>query len=361
MTVSMPPAPPAPLATVDLLPERQVRGERVLVTGAGGFLGANLVHALHGHGFRVRALVRRPPEGPQWQGLSGVEFILGDIRRPEHVARMVEGVGSILHAAALTQLNPQPRRDAFTVNVDGTRLLCAAAARASVRRLVFTSSASTLAPGTAEKPARETDRAAPLPIPSPYYTSKRLAECLVLEQSGRGLETIALCPGYILGPRDMRPTTNELVLLSTCIPVLWLPPGGMNVIDVREAALAHVRALWLGQPGRRYFLAGPYASYAEMARTAQQVIGSSRRVHVMPSWLRWPGSLVLALLNGVLPGLPNGLTVPSFRYAFVPFHLCGRLADETFHLKHRPLAQTIADTLRWFQNTGQAPWLSRRL
>jgi dihydroflavonol-4-reductase len=317
--------------------EEAIRGGRVLVTGASGFLGVNLVWALREHGFRVRAFVRRPPHGPQWAGLDDVEFAIGDVRNPAQIERALDGVTGILHAAALTRILPRPRRDAYRINVDGTRNVCTAALRAGVRRLVFTSSASTLAPDSS--------------IRSPYYDSKRWAEQVVRDFNAQGLETITFCPGYLLGPRDARPTTNELLLHAARRRWPILPPGGMNVIDVREAARAHVHALWLGQPGERYVLAGPYQSYADLGRIVRGILGSGA-VWVLPPWMRHAGSIPLAIASGVFADLPNGLTVPSFQYGFVCYHLSGERADQTFGLTHRPVEETVRDTLRWF---GAAP------
>ncbi|HEY7157317.1 MAG TPA: NAD-dependent epimerase/dehydratase family protein [Gemmataceae bacterium] len=340
--------------------EEAIRAGRVLVTGAGGFLGANLVWALRQHGFRVRALVRRPQRGPQWQGIEDVEFVLGDVRDASSIARAFDGVTAVLHAAALTRLVPLPRREAFDVNVEGTRIVCAGALKAGVRRLVFTSSIATIAPGSAENPATEDSPGNREPIHAPYYVSKRRAEQVVRAFAVRGLETITFCPSFLLGPRDARPTTNELLLYAARRRWPILPPGGMNVLDVREAALAHVRALWLGQPGERYGLAGPYRSYADLGRIVRRILGNGY-VHVMPFWARFAGSVPLAILAGIWPNLPNGLAVPSFQYGFVPYHLSGAKADETFGLTHRPPEETIFDALRWFGESGLVPWLSARL
>jgi len=327
--------------------EEAIRAGPILVTGAGGFLGTNLVWSLREHGFAVRALVRRPPHGPQWAGLDGVEFALGDICNAALIERAMEGVTGVLHAAALTRIIPRPRRDAYRVNVEGTRNVCAAALRAGVRRLVFTSSASTIAPGTAEQPATEDSPDNRGPIRAPYYDSKRQAEQVIREFSSLGLETITFCPGYLLGPRDARPTTNELLLLAARRRWLFLPPGGMNVMDVREAATAHVRALWLGRAGERYLLAGPYHRYADLACIVRRLLGSGA-VHVLPRWTRDAVSIPLAIAFGVFSNVPNGLTVPSFQYGFVDYHLSGAKADQTFGLSHRPIEETVHDTLRWF-------------
>jgi hypothetical protein len=130
----------------------------------------------------------------------------------------------------------------------------------------------------------------------------------------------------------------------------------MSVLDVREAALAHVRALWLGTPGARYGLAGPYQSYADLGRIVRRILGSGS-VHVMPHWVRFAGSVPLALLAGVWPDAPNGLMVPNFQYGFISYHLSGAKADDIFGLTHRPPEQTVRDTLLWFRESRLVPWL----
>ncbi len=334
--------------------EAAIRAGRVLVTGAGGFLGVNLVWALREHGFAVRGFVRRPPRGPQWTGLDGVEFAMGDIRNATQIERAMEGVTAVLHAAALTWLIPRPRRDAYRVNVEGTRNVCTAALRAGVRRLVFTSSASTIAPGTADQPADENSPDNRGLIHAPYYSSKRLAEQVVREFNAMGLETITFCPGFLLGPRDARPTTNEMLLYAARFRWPIFPPGGMNVIDVREAARAHVRALWVGEPGERYVLAGSYQSYADLGRVVRRFLGSGD-VWVLPRWTRLAGTIPLSIASGVFPSVPNGLSVPSFQYGFICYHLSGAKADKTFGLTHRPVEETVRDTLRWFGVANGAP------
>lgn len=326
--------------------EEAIRAGRVLVTGASGFLGVNLVWALREHGFSVRAFVRRMPHGRQWAGLDNVEFAIGDVRNPKQLERALDGVTGVLHAAARTRIIPRPRCEAYRVNVDGTRNVCAAALRAGVRRLVFTSSASTITPDGTEQQD--------LSIHAPYYTSKRWAEQVVRDFTALGLETITFCPSYLLGPRDSRPTTNELLLYAARWRWPILPPGGMNVLDVREAARAHVRALWLGQAGERYVLAGPYRSYADLGRLVRRILGSGD-VWMLPHWSRFAGSIPLAIASGVFADVPNGLTVPSFQYGFVRYLLSGAKADQTFGLTHRPVEDTVRDTLCWFGVAGMAP------
>jgi dihydroflavonol-4-reductase len=175
------------------------------------------------------------------------------------------------------------------------------------------------------------------------------------------LETISLCPGYLIGPRDVRPTSNELLLYAARSRWPILPPGGMNVLDVREAALAHVRALWHGEPGQRYVLAGPYRGYRDLAVLVRRILGKRERVRALPNWTKSFGTMLLALASGIWPDVPDGLTVPSFQYGFVSYHLSGARADRTFDLTHRPPEETVFDALRWFRDNEVAPWLPERL
>src|SRR5579871_4414833 len=168
--------------------EEIARAGKILVTGASGFLGTNIVWSLREQGFAVRALVRRWPLGPEWTGIDGVEWVIGDVRNGKDVARAMENITHVIHAAALTRILPRPRRQSYEVNVEGTQNVCAAALQAGVRRLVFTSSASTLQPGTTQQPADENSPVNRVPIRAPYYDSKQKAEQVVRAFAALGLE-----------------------------------------------------------------------------------------------------------------------------------------------------------------------------
>jgi dihydroflavonol-4-reductase len=282
-----------------------------------------------------------------------VERVQGDVRVAAFLDQALDGVGYVIHAAGLTDPRPRPYRQAFRVNVEGTRQVCAAAVRARVRRLVYTSSASTIAPGTAATPATEESPPSARPGNSPYYRSKQLAEQVVREQRRHGLDTVSLLPAYILGPRDARPTTNQLLLFAARAPFALWPGGGINIIDVRTAALAHVRALWLGEPGARYLVAGPYQRYAELGRLVRQLTGQPERGRVLPAWTGPVGVVALAVAQAVLPQLPQSLSWPSFQNGFREYHLSGARGDRTFGLVHRPVRETIADALAWFRDAGR--------
>ncbi len=116
--------------------------DRVLVTGASGLVGANVVRNLLESGYPVRALVR-DPDATTLRGID-VEVAEGDVRDAASVRRAIDGCRYLIHTAALYNLAQRHARDAFATNVAGTRAVMEAALAAQVERIVYTSSVSTI-------------------------------------------------------------------------------------------------------------------------------------------------------------------------------------------------------------------------
>src|SRR5262249_33341903 len=124
-------------------------------------------------------------------------------------------------------------------------------------------------------------------VDAPYARTKRAAERLVLDGHGR-MEGVVICPGMVLGPGDVRPTSTKLLLVMSRARVALLPGGGIPVVETEVIAQARVRTLAVGEPGRRYAVVGPYLSYHEMAGLVGRVCGRPRRVVTIPDWLEGP-------------------------------------------------------------------------
>lgn len=174
-----------------------------LVTGGGGFVGANIVQALLERGQRVRVLDNFATG--RRQNLAGfetnIELIEGDIRKPEVAARAVAGVDYVLHQAALGSV-PRSVQDPITsndVNVNGTLNLLWAAKQAGVKRFV-TASSSSVYGNTPQLPKEES--MTPNPI-SPYAVSKLACERYTVSfHAIYGLPTVALRYFNVFGPKQ---------------------------------------------------------------------------------------------------------------------------------------------------------------
>ncbi len=188
----------------------------VALTGATGFVGRHLLHALPARGFRVRVLLRRPVELPP--GASGA--MVGDLTRPQNMAAALAGVDAVVHSAGLAHaMSGAPEDDFRALNTEATRALAEAAVRARVPRFVFLSSIRAQVGATAPHPLTEADAPAP---DDAYGRSKLAAEAALAEV---GIDWVALRPVLVYGAGAKG---NMAALLRLARSPYWLPLGGLG-------------------------------------------------------------------------------------------------------------------------------------
>ena len=229
----------------------------ILVTGGTGFLGRQLLEYLVEQGEKqIRVLTT---SRPAWLEQMNVAIVEGSIISPEIVHAAVEGVSQIYHLAGKVSREEDDKRSMFAVHVDGTRLLCEAAKEAGVKRIVMASSSGTIA--ITEDGAEIPDETYSVPIEIiskfPYYASKLYQEKTARMICDDNVELVILNPSLLLGPGDERLSSTHDVLKFLARDIPAIPSGGMNFVDVRDAAPAFYTAMRKGTPGESYLLAGP--------------------------------------------------------------------------------------------------------
>ena len=235
---------------------------KALVTGAGGFIGAHVVAALASAGADVRAFDRRPPPDPP----PGIEPIAGDVLDREALERAIEGRDAVFHLAALYSYARADAEAMRAINVEGTRALLDAAARArSVKRIVHTSSCGTCGP-VPGRPATEDDEPPDYELAVPYKRTKLEGERLALAAARDGLDVVVVNPTTPVGPGDRRPTpTGKMVSdVARGRARAYLAGGELNIVAVEDVAAGHVAAHERGQRGERYLLGGENLSMREL-------------------------------------------------------------------------------------------------
>ena len=218
---------------------------RVLVTGAGGFLGRAVARGLNEAGHAVVALIR---SGETDIGAAVVEHRTGDIVSLDAMAQAVAGCDAVVHCAAC--VTPFGRIDEYyDANVRGTDNVLAACEIAGVRKVVFTSCASVVLDRGDLNGVDETQRM-PARAPTPYIATKALAERHVLAANGSDFATVALRPHLLWGPGE-RTLLPRLAALAKAGKLRLFGEAGKKIDScyVDNAADAHVAALERLEPG----------------------------------------------------------------------------------------------------------------
>jgi uncharacterized protein YbjT (DUF2867 family) len=253
----------------------------VLVTGATGFVGPHVVHALRARDVPVRALVRNLRSGARLASW-GAELVVGDVTDPVSLRAAATGVDSVVHLVAIIKGS---RAEFERIMTQGTRDLVAAATEAGVRRFVLAS-----ALGLDE---RSKDVV-------PYFAAKWEMERAVKES---GLEYVILRPSFVFGKDGgVLPTFVRLARFAPVTPIIGPGTQRLQPIWVEDVAEYYAQSVELPAAANRTFEAGgPEAStWNEFWDLLKRVLGARRpSLHVPFGVMR-----VQAMLLEKLPGAP---------------------------------------------------------
>jgi dihydroflavonol-4-reductase len=322
----------------------------VVVTGAAGHLGGNLVRILLERGQAVRTLVRRDRRAIA--GLD-VEVVEGDICDPASLRRAFAGAQVVYHAAAYISILRSEWPHLEAVNVVGTRHVVAACLECGVRRLVHFSSIHAIMQEPLDSPVDESRPLVDGRSCSPYGRSKAAGEGEVRRGIERGLDAVILNPTAISGPYDFRPSHFGEVLLYLgrgALPALV--NGGFDWVDARDVAAGAICAAERSPGGASYLLSGHWVSLPQIATMVERITG----VHA--PWFVCP--LGLARVSAPLATAAACLIRrrPLFTSVSVEA-LCGNRrvsherATRELGYQPRPFRETLTDTLRWFAEDGR--------
>ena len=333
---------------------------KCFVTGASGFVGANLVHELVNRGHQVRALLRPDSD---LRGLQGLPFerVGGDLANPETLKSAMESCDWCFHVAASYHLWLRDYRPMYAANVDGTRNVLTAAAAAGCDRIVYTSTVGCIGlPKPSDPDPVPSDETSPLlesQLTNHYKRSKWQAEIVARELAARGMPVIIVNPSAPVGPRDVKPTpTGQVIVdfLNRKMPAYL--DTGLNFVHVRDVAIGHILAAEKGRVGERYILghAGGNWTMKEAFAVLEKITGVPAPKFRVPYLVALTASHVdetISRFTGKPPKAPlAGVRMAKYKMFFNP----GKALHE-LGLPQTAPEQALQDAVHWFRNNGYVP------
>lgn len=295
--------------------------ETILLTGASGFMAKHVLRQMLEAGHRIRAAIRTPARADEVRHavLSGLPpdaaerlgFVTLDLTSDAGWSAAAEGVTALVHTASPFPIaQPKNADDLIRPAVEGTRRALHAARYAGIARVILTSSSVAVAPVAPQARLDETDWSDPDdPRATAYQRSKTLAEraAWTFARENPGLAMTVINPALVLGPPLDRTFGSSVGLVRRILsgrdPLV--PALGFGVVDVRDVALAHLRALERpGTAGKRYLVVAGSMWMADMARVLRKSYPARRiATRVAPTVVMRLLALADPEVRAILPGL----------------------------------------------------------
>jgi dihydroflavonol-4-reductase len=329
------------------------------VTGASGFIGANLVLELLARKHAVKGLLR---PGSDLLGLRGAEFerVQGDLADGAKLKAAMRGCDWCFHVAASYHLWLRDYRPMYVANVAGTRNVIAAAAAAGCQRIVYTSTVGCIGlPQPIKGRIIPSDEATPVSgaqMKNHYKRSKWQAEQVATQMAREGLPVIIVNPSAPVGPRDVKPTpTGQVIVdfLNGRMPAYL--DTGLNWVHVRDVAIGHILAAEKGRIGERYILGNAEGNWT--LKQAFAVLEELTSVRAPRFRIPYSLALVAAYAGEALSLLtrqPPKAPLAGVRMARHKMYFNPGKAMRELGLPQTPPKQALADAVEWFRQNGYA-------
>jgi dihydroflavonol-4-reductase len=318
------------------------------VTGATGFIGGALATRLQERGDDLVALARSDISAAKL-GARGLKVARGDVLDEDSLARAMEGCELAYHCAGINSHCPPDPKLLLRVNALGPELVVRAAARAGVRRVVYTSSAASVgeAHGTIGH-ERSVHRGSYLSV---YDRSKHEGEQAAFAAAHReGVEVVAICPSSVQGPG--RKTGNGKLIVDYIngkLPVFV--DTYVSVVDIADTTEAHVLAAERGRAGARYILNGATITAGEALDLVAEISGIRHRVRIVPPVVAMSAGGALEAVYALRGRVPS-LCRARIRTFLHGHQYDGSLAERELGLAYTPVEETFRRTIAWAEAEG---------
>ncbi len=324
---------------------------KILVTGADGLLGSNLVRELLSRSYDVTALVQEQKVYPTLADLP-INMVIGDLLDPISIHKALNNMEIVIHCAANTSMFPPRQEIVNRVNLNGVATIISACKENQVKRLIYVGTANSFGSGTPTNLGDETRAYNAEKYGLDYMDSKYKAQKLLLEEVANGsLDALVVNPTFMIGPYDSRPSSGEMLLGIYFKKVPGYTLGGKNFVAVKDVATAIANAITVGKKGECYILGNENITYQsafdKISKIAQV---KSPRFKLSTPLVRFYGKTnsILGKLFKFSPKVTHELAI----LASEEHYYSSAKAIKELNMPQTPIDIAIADSFSWFKENN---------
>lgn len=356
---------------------------KILLLGATGLLGNNVLETLLLGGHDVTVIVRNPdavvgvsvPDDAQQRlrassGLPEVSFssggsevriikgLLTDARIMRHAAR---GCNALVNCAGDTDMSHRRQEDYYPVNRDLCTTILEVAQTEKIETIVHVSTVNTIGHGSEALLSDENVAMQPPFTDSWYALSKLAGERILLNGNFENRRSANLSqvkprvvivnPGYIIGKYDQKPSSGKLLIAGWRKRLMIVPPGGKSFVGAHTVAMAIEAALTKGRNGEKYIVTDEDMTFCQFFQSAAQAGGYKQHIIVLPRFVCRLAGVIGDALAWI--GIGVSFTSRNVRQLMVFEHYSNQKMVEELAIEPSPIYEAIKDFLKYKQLYGQ--------
>ncbi|WP_291400303.1 NAD-dependent epimerase/dehydratase family protein [Daejeonella sp.] len=320
----------------------------ILVTGATGFLGSELIRQLILKGEKVRAIKRESSILPALlKNETEIEWFTADILDYFALKDAMEGISKVYHCAAFISFDPADKKLLRKVNVEGTINLLNVSMEMNVSRFLHVSSVAALGESKKEELITENEHWEHGPNASNYSISKYESEMEVFRANAEGLNTIIVNPSIIIGKNAGNQGSGQL--FETIQKGLnYYPGGSFGYVDVEDVAKSMILLMDSDISDERFIINAENWSYRDFFTEIADNFGKKPPQIALMPWmmnLAYLGTRFLSFFTGK----KHGLTSETASSAFKKSNFSNEKVKKTLNLEFKPIKQSISEICHNFQ------------
>ena len=322
----------------------------ILVTGATGFVGSELISQLLLRGEKIRAIKRITSRIPRFLAdEKDLEWFDADILDYFALSDAMDGISCVYHCAALISFQSKDKKEMLKVNVEGTANLLNVCMEKNIGRFLHVSSIAAIGESKKAMLITEKDHWELVSGQSAYSVSKYKSEMEVFRAAAEGLHVVIVNPSIIIGKNAGKEGSGQL-FESIRTGLNYFPGGSSGYVDVVDVAKIMILLMESNIRDERYIINAENLSYKEFFSKIALNFGKKSPSVALKPWmmyLAWLGSKIITPITGKR----FGLSLETVRSAFKKHQYSNEKIKKTLNFNFKPLDESISEICLNLKNT----------